>query len=110
MKALQHIWTQKPSEQGRIRVLSIFERILEGGVVHTDSETLQSILDWLQDIEIQLDPHKYPRTLKVILNLSKMAQIQQSQTIAPMPFSDSSADFDLPGEHSMFLALFQSNS
>ena len=110
VKVLKYIWKQKPSEKGRIRVLSVFERILEGGDLHADSETLQSILDWLESIENQLDPHKFPRTLHVILRLSKLAQILKCRTVAPIPFSAGSTVFDLEEENRFFMNLFHADS
>ncbi|KXS12894.1 hypothetical protein M427DRAFT_390468 [Gonapodya prolifera JEL478] len=91
---LRRIWHNTRSEQVRIKVLSIADRLLDKVVMRSNDANFTTIYRWLKHLEETVNPYKSPQSLLIIETLIRRAKYIQIEPLAPLANNAYPAMFD----------------
>ncbi|KAI8608592.1 hypothetical protein BC830DRAFT_1149585 [Chytriomyces sp. MP71] len=88
------------SEQSRLKILSVVDRILDRVIMRQEDSVFGTVFKWLKHLEDTVNPYRNPELLKLVLHLVRRAKLIQNEPLAPLPHDQCEATFDHWTEYS----------
>jgi hypothetical protein len=92
--AVQKLWLDAQSEQVRLKILGVVDRLLDRTIMRDGDGNFGAMLKWLVLVEESLDPYRSAEVLKLVLNLIKRAEDIKMQPLTPLTETQFSVTFD----------------
>lgn len=70
---LRNRWLLSSDENSRLKILSVVERLLDGGVTHGNDDALHDVLTWLRQVEEDLNPARDVHEVRMLTSLRKLS-------------------------------------
>jgi len=103
---LKRLWVETMSEQVRVKILSVCERLLDRVVMHASDTNFKTLIAWFTHIEGLMDPYRSPQSLKMLLLLRKNADDIKRQPLITLTENQISEQFDYLNEFRLFRSQF----
>ncbi|KAJ3400263.1 hypothetical protein HDU80_007123 [Chytriomyces hyalinus] len=91
---LRKAWHQTTSEQSRLKILSVVDRILDRAIMRQDDAVFATTYKWLKHLEETINAYRNPEILKLVLYLLKRAKMIQVEPLSPLPHDQCETMFD----------------
>ncbi|KAJ3067610.1 hypothetical protein HDU98_009187 [Podochytrium sp. JEL0797] len=94
MAMLRKEWHHTQSDQTRMKILSVLDRILDRVILRQEDPAFTTMFKWLKHLEETMNPYRNPELLKLVVYLVKRAKIIQIEPLAPLPNDQRESLFD----------------
>ncbi|KAJ3227215.1 hypothetical protein HDU81_006852 [Chytriomyces hyalinus] len=91
---LRKAWHHTTSEQSRLKILSVVDRILDRAIMRQDDAVFATTYKWLKHLEETINAYRNPEILKLVLYLIKRAKMIQVEPLSPLPHDQCVTMFD----------------
>ena len=96
-KTLQSIWKDAVTEQVRLKILAIFDRLMDRAIFNVGDSHFHSMLMWFRHIEKTLDPYKNAAAINMLQRIVSKADEIKRQGLAPIPLNHVSVECGVGG-------------
>ncbi|KAI8802510.1 hypothetical protein BJ742DRAFT_858356, partial [Cladochytrium replicatum] len=91
---LRRIWHTTQSEETKLKVLSVFDRLLDKSVMREGDAVFMTAFRWLKLLEDTVSPYKSADALKIVVSLVKRAKTIQVEPLMSSAISQCYGQFD----------------
>lgn len=91
---LQNIWADAKSEQVRMKILAIVDRLVDRAVMRPTDTIFTSTFQWIKLLEETVSPYYSPEVLKLIILIANKCKVIQIEPITPIIMNQLRPRFD----------------
>ncbi|KAI8839969.1 hypothetical protein BJ741DRAFT_597558 [Chytriomyces cf. hyalinus JEL632] len=102
---LRKAWHQTTSEQSRLKILSVVDRILDRAIMRQDDAVFATTYKWLKHLEETINAYRNPEILKLVLYLLKRAKMIQVEPLSSLPHDQCITMFDYYEDYTTLISF-----